>query len=203
MTAALSLPWAKVEVGMHVELGGRVWSVDKLKAKGKLVKVTVSSTAGTFTRELKAKDSVPIARPKTRTSGAPAKMPKKGPLHDASGAQLRWAKPGDATATKPPEKPRGGDWETPKGKAEKVIARVMPGATLVGATPDESGGWYVPPIGPDTIAAHLFLMHDLAPDAMSHEAMLKAHNDQHERALVAPFSALHVNHWHTKQRPSA
>lgn len=196
--------WRDVEAGMTVELGGDPYRVEKIKTKGKLTKVTATGRRGTFTREVKAKAEVAIHRPpaperkpKRRDSG---KLPKGGPLYDDTGAQRRWAEPGDAKATKPPEKAKGGPWDKPADKAEQRILDKLD-ATLVGATGDASTGWYVPKPGPDTLAAHLLLFHDLTPETGDYSAMVKMHDDNHARAAVAPFSPLHVNHWHTKQRP--
>ena len=201
----LKLKWRDVEAGMSVALGGDPYRVDKVKTKGKLTKVTVTGRRGTFTREVKAKAEVAIARPpagaRRPKKDEPGKLPKGGPLHDEHGAQRRWAEPGDLEATKPPEKAKGGPWDKPADKAEKRILKGLD-ATLVGATGDPATGWYVPKPGVDTLAAHLLLFHDIAPEGVDYAAMVKLHEDNHERARVAPFTALHVNHWHTKERPA-
>jgi hypothetical protein len=195
--STLSLPWSKVEAGMRVELGGRTWSVDKVKLKGKLVKVTVTSSVGTFTRELKAKAEVTIARPE--------------PLRDKRGAQTRWATEkelgaaglakGDPTATKPPTKTKGGSpWDKPAGQAERVLADGLR-AVLVGEAADETRGYYVPPVDLTTVAAHMMLFHGGDAWAEKGEAeLLTMHTIQHEQAKTTG-AAFAVNHWHTKARP--
>jgi hypothetical protein len=191
----LEISWREVEAGMRLELPGGTYVV------GKVVKVTLSGKAGTFTRELKAKSLVTVAR--------------KLPLHDARGQMSRWAanaehdkvlppeiEKGDPAATRPPSKAKGGAWDKPADKAEKSILKGLPGASLVGATGDASLGWYVPELDPSTIAAHLYLFHDIEAAAATFEELWAMHEAHHARALVAPFTSLHVNHWHTKERPA-
>jgi len=195
--------WRDVAEGARVILKGNPYEVTGYARDGKTVKVTVKGARGSFTTTVKRKDPVELA-PATATKKAgkskTAEIPKGGPLYDERGAQRRWAEPGDMTATKPPKKAKGGEWDEPKGKAERKVAEIL-GATLVGESTDPESGWYVPPVDPSTIAAHLFLYHDLKPASLLWEELDKMHADQHARALVAPFTALHVNHWHTEQRP--
>ena len=137
-------------------------------------------------------------------------------LHDEHGAQQRWAKKreldevmregaslpaGDSKATKPPKKPKGGEWEKPKGDAEKMIVDLL-SARLVGESHDEKAGYYVPPVDVSTVAAHLELFHGGIPDAVSDDEgrMLAMHGAQHEAAATGA-GVLAVNHWHTAKRP--
>lgn len=203
----LTLKWRDVEVGMSVDLGGDAYVVEKAKTKGKVVKVTVNGKRGRFSREMKAKDEVAIARREVNKPSK-GKRPRSkadapatgGPLHDEAGAQRRWAEPGDLKATKPPKKAKGGEWDKPADKAEKRLVKGL-GAKLIGATGNAELGWYVPKPDASTLAAHLLLFHDIELEANDYAAALKLHEDNHERAKVAPFTALHVNHWHTKERP--
>ena len=198
MSAPLALPWRSVEKGMRVELRGKVWLVDKIKLDGKLARVTVSGVAGTFTRDVKAKDVVTIARPE--------------PLRKR-GAQTRWAtdterdladpslKPGDASIVKRPAKARGADWSEPQGKTERDLAKRLD-ATLVAEAVDESEGYYVPPVDVSTILAHWQIFHGGTLDALTELDALSLHADEHTAALSGrPADALAVNHWHEKRRP--
>jgi hypothetical protein len=200
----MKLKWRDVEAGMTVDLGGDPYKIDKIKTKGKVAKVTATGRRGTFTREVKAKAEVSIARkaePTRDSKRQPSgKVPTGGPRNDEQGTPRRWAEPGDAEYTKPPKKAKGGPWDKPADKAEKNVTKML-GATLVGATGNAAEGWYVPKPGADTLAAHLLLFHDVTLESNDYAAMVKLHDDQHARAKVAPFSPLHVNHWHSKERP--
>ena len=206
--------WRDIVAGAIVDMGGKPFTVEKIKVKGKAVKVTVTSKAGTFTRELKGKAEValydvPVKATPPRSSRPPG--PSRavaeaevagGPLHDASGRQRRWAEPGEGVVLEAPAPAKGGDWSAPKGKAEATVASLL-GAFLVGESTDTASGWYVPPVDPSTIAGHLMLFHDLVPESVDWETLAQMHADQHARALVHPFTTLFVNHWHTEQRPSS
>jgi len=191
----MRLPWSKVEAGMTVTLKGRDFSVARAKVKGKRVKVMLEAAGGTFKSEVRAKDEVDIA------SARPAKITKRSPLRDETGAQQRWATTTEHKSTlKPPVKASGGEWDEPKGKAERVIMAELPGAKLVGEATDEKTGWYVPPVDPSTVAAHLFLFHEAELDHLSPTALMDFHDNAH-RAAVDTGEPLAVNHWHTKERP--
>jgi len=199
---ALELPWAKIEKGMRVELGGRTYTVEKVKPKGKRAKVTVALGGSTYTSEVKLKDVVTIARkpePKKKSK-------RREPLHDERGAQARWATekearrglpPGDPAVTEPPAPAEGGLWDTPATKAEKKLDRIL-GARLVGESLDEGAGYYVPPVDLTTVAAHWMIFHNGDDWETEGEAtLLLRHKLEHEDG--AP---LKVNHWHTEERPS-
>lgn len=203
--------WRDVLAGAIVDMGGKPFTVDKLKVKGKAVKVTVTGKAGTFTREVKGKVEValydaPIAAAPTRASRPSSARAEPevvgGPLHDEHGRQRRWAEPGEGVDLEPPVAAEGGDWAEPKSKAEATVAGIL-GAVLVGESTDTASGWYVPPVDPSTIAGHLMLFHDLTPEAVDWAVLDQMHDDQHAHALVAPFTTLFVNHWHTEQRPTS
>lgn len=204
---AWELPWAKVERGMRVELGGKVYVVDKVKPKGKRVKVTVTGQGSTFTSEVKAKDLVTAAHRET-----PKRKPGKtieGPQRDERGRGLRWATEkehdevlgkGDPTVTKRPDRAVGSPWDAPVGKAERALADIL-GAHLVGEANDTAVGYYVPPQDITTVAAHMMLFHGGDAWAEHGEAkLLEMHELQHEQARTSG-ATFAVNHWHTKVRP--
>lgn len=194
--------WAKVKPGERVELKGKPYVVAKIKAKGKRAKVTVVGAAGRFTSEVKLKDEV--------------KRVKRGKLYDRDGRMQRWAEPdevkhaarvagqglpdaGDPAVTEPPRKKFGNPWETPRDKVERKLTELM-GARLVGEADDETSGWYVPPVDVTTIAGHLALFHGTDTSSYGIDDMRELHELEHQQALSGV--ALHVNHWHTEERPS-
>lgn len=194
--------WSKIEAGENVLLKGESYVVEaitKKPKKGKAI-VTINGRRGRFAgREVKLDDKVERGSDDPK-GGKPEKV-KGDPLHDAEGRQRRWAHPGELEAVIAPHKPKGGPWDKPKGAAEKAVAKIL-GATLVGETDDEHVGWYVPPVDPSTIAAHLMLFHDIALDGETYAEMVKLHDDAHARHEREPFGApLHVNHWHKEKRP--
>jgi hypothetical protein len=177
--------WADVDKGDTVELGGREYRVVKIKKGKRKAEVMVETRGRYASSKVSLADRVKLA-----------------PLHDASGAQKRWAteKERAKALRKPPRPAAGGAWDEPKGKAEKVFSRVL-GARLVGESIDNGGGYYVPPVDVSTVAAHLALMHGGIPGACQDDEgkMLAAHAAQHvEAAKGAP---LPVSHWHTEVRP--
>lgn len=196
--------WADLDEGAAVILKGQRYKVTKYKRKGKVVRVRLDGKLGVFDREVDAKAKVEVAPATVAASGrrstTPAKLPTKGALHDDEGRQRRWAKQGELDAVLPPSEAEGGDWAKPKGKAEKAITSVL-GATLVGEATDPDVGWYVPPLDPSTVHAHLLLFHDIEPEG-DYKALIAMHDRLHADALKGPFAALHVNHWHTKERPA-
>lgn len=199
--------WADVKKLDVVELGGREWTVAKIKAGKKKAHVRVEMGRRVAESDVKLADRVKIVG---HAKSAPSS------LHDEHGAQQRWAKKreldevmregaslpaGDSKATKPPKKPKGGEWERPKGDAEKMIVDLL-SARLVGESHDEKAGYYVPPVDVSTVAAHLELFHGGIPDAVSDDEgrMLAMHGAQHEAAATGA-GVLAVNHWHTAKRP--
>lgn len=195
--------WADVKKHDVVELGGRAWRVVKIKAKGKKADVMVEFKGRYAESKVKLADRVKIAKKGDGT--------KRGPLLDESGTARRWATKkeaaevgvalpaGDAKQTTPPKKPSGDPWERPADRIERKLDELL-AARLVGATTDESAGYYVPPVDVSTVASHLNLFHGGIPSACEDEgAMLKAHEAQHAEALRG--MPLAVNHWHTATRP--
>jgi hypothetical protein len=192
--------WAKIAKGDRVELAGRVWTVEKIKPKGKLVKVSVRSGAKTAASEVPAKGKVKLA-------------PLHEPVAGTSGkAQTRWATreehaaqgigPGDPTLTKPPAKPGPDVWETPQGRVERKLDELL-SARLVGEATDTDAGYYVPPVDVTTVASHMALFHPNAYDAAKDEAtMLAGHEHEHRMAREGK-KRLDLNHWHTPTRPKA
>lgn len=197
--------WSDVKKGDVVELNGRDWRVVKIKAGKKKAEVMVEHKGRYGSSKVKLADRVTIAKKGDGT--------KRGPLTDASGTAQRWATKkeaaevgvglpvGDSTVTKPPKKPSADPWERPADRIEKKLDELL-SARLVGASTDESKGYYVPPIDVTTVAAHLALFHGGIPERLHEEgegAMLKAHDAQHAEALKG--APLAVNHWHTETRP--
>lgn len=193
--------WADVKKGDTVELAGRAYRVVKIKPKGKRAEVMVETKGRYAESKVKLSERVVIV----------ARKADRPPLHDEDGRANRWAtkkeaaevgvvlKPGDARKTKPPAKPKGGSWEKPAGKTEKMLDSLLQ-ARLVGETNDESAGYYVPPVDVATVASHLALFHGGIPERCEDEgAMLAAHAAQHAEALRG--APLAVNHWHTAKRP--
>lgn len=190
--------WADVNAGMRVELKGREYVVTKIKPKGKRAVVVVVGGGGRFESEVKVKDAVKIIK---------AAKPDKSKLRSSTGQMNRWATEkeharavpqGDAGQTTPPRPAMGEAWETPVDKVERKLAKVL-GAHLVGEATDESSGYYVPPVDVTTIAAHLALFHGTDVSAYGIDDLVELHRNEHESALAG--QALHVNHWHTKERP--
>lgn len=199
--------WADVKKHDVVELGGREWRVVKIKAGKKKAEVMVDYKGRYAESTVKLADKVTIVKKGDGT--------KRGPLHDETNAQRRWATKrevegvlgkgglpaGDASVTKPPEKAKHGDpWERPVDRIEKRLDDLL-SARLVGISTDEDAGYYVPPVNVSTVASHLALFHGGIPEACQDDEarMLAAHASQHEEALRG--APLAVNHWHTPTRP--
>lgn len=197
--------WADVKKHDVVELNGRDYRVTKIKPKGKKAAVMVEYKGRYIESKVKLADRVKIAKKGNGT--------KKGPLYDADGNARRWATKkeaaevgvvglpaGDSSKTEPPAKPKGDPWsDPPRAKTETMLAEML-NARLVAETPDESAGFYVPPVDVSTVASHLALFHGGIPPACEDEgSMLEAHEAQHSEALRG--MPLAVNHWHTAKRP--
>ncbi len=193
MSAPRLVAWRDIEAGSLVELKGKPWHVDRVKVKGKAAHVTVTSAAGTFTRELKAAALVELVDGHA----------EGGPLHDARGAQRRWATEAEAAAVTPaprPEVGKGPRWDAPATDPAGVAVESILGARLVAETPDEAAGYFVPLLDVTTVRAHLTIYHGVAAhEQPADEARcLEAHRAAHESG-----EALVVNHWHSKRRPGA
>lgn len=196
--------WADVKKHDVVELGGREWRVVKIKPGKKKAEVMVDYKGRIAESTVKLADKVVIVKKGDGT--------KRGPLHDGTNAQRRWATKkelkaeglpaGDSTITKPPTKAKHGDpWESQTDRIEKSLNDLL-SARLVGISTDEDAGYYVPPVNVTTVASHLALFHGGIPEACQDEEarMLAAHESQHAAALKGE-GVLAVNHWHTPTRP--
>lgn len=200
--------WGSLSKGAAVVLKGDRYEVTKHKVnkKGTKVDVVLEGRRGRFERTVDATLKVELA-PATGQRESRGRRSSKGevtggPLHDERGGQLRWATQGelDEVVAPDPDKLKA-PWAKAKGKAEKAIESVL-GATLVGQATDPEVGWYVPPLDPSTVDAHLLLFHDVQPEG-DYKTKLKVHDKLHADAIAGPFNALHVNHWHTKERPAS
>jgi hypothetical protein len=225
--------WADIAEGQAVLLKGRRWVVERIKVKGKKARVTVRSTLGEFEREMDAREKVELFdEPRTV---APV-VRKGGKLHakiqsDGRPAvqQQRWAKQrelDDAIVPPKPPKLKGATepWEPPADKVEKRLAKVL-GATLVGQSIEgREGEYWVPEVGPDTIAGHLLTFHHIRHDGVSldearktytetehtaeealalasYDAMVKTHEQEHEHMRTGVLIP-QTPHWHSKERPT-
>lgn len=193
--------WADLKKGASVELAGKTWTVLKIKSKGEDAKVTVERRGRQVKSVVRLKDAVTV-------------VSATATLTDASGLQSRWATQvehdaalnssslaaGDATITRPQSKPSGDPWQAQRSETEAMITDLLQ-ARLVGEAADERVGYYVPPVGITTVAAHLALFHGGIPDAVASDdaRMIAAHEAQHVAALTG--APLAVNHWHTDTRP--
>ncbi len=198
--------WADVKKHDVVELAGREYRVVKIKPKGKKAAVMVETKGRYAESKVKLSERVVIVKKGDGT--------KRGPLHDETSAQRRWATKreledslgkglpaGDPSVTKPPTKAKSGDpWETQADRIEKTLGDLL-SARLVGVATDEDAGYYVPPVNVTTVASHLALFHGGIPEACADDEkkMLAVHEVQHAEALRG--MALAVNHWHTPTRP--
>jgi len=166
--------WADVASGQSVMLNGREWSVVSVKSKGAKLRVTVSGAPGTFSEKVKPTARVELS-PLHRTGNAQGSVTM---------TQTRWATPLEAVE----------GW-APRGKVEKRIVEKL-GGRLVSET--VGGVEYVPAVDPSTIAAHLWIYHDMqAVDFDDFASMAALHNTDHESAP----GALHVPHTHSRNRP--
>lgn len=193
--------WGDVAKGDRVQLGTRVLVVDKVKHKGKKVRIVVHDKLGTFDREVKAKDAVTIVPLRKLGDGRAS----SDDLHDRMGAQQRWAKQGESDGDEPKPKKRkqlegphhGSPWDTPADKTERTLQQVL-GATLVEESIDGGRTYAVPPVDISSVAAHLLIMHggELGPDSDPVQLMA-VHSALHEDNDVA----VKVPHYHSETRP--
>lgn len=185
--------WADVKKGSVVELAGKTYRVDKIKPKGKVVKVTVSHRGDRFSHEVAAKGAVTLVS----KNGGGVDFEKL--LHDADGRQQRWASESEVEPPRKSSKPSkpGGAWDDPKGKAEKAIAKL--GGTLV-AEGRSDGPYSVPPVDVTTVRAHWMLFHegDVWRD-LDEAALLQRHAAFHAQPEDEQDHLIH--HTHTKERP--
>lgn len=176
----MKVKWKRVEVGQIVELGGREWTVEKHKPKGKRILVAVRS--GSYRDEAKVDPDVKVTiverkPPKPKKASSPAKPPK--PAH-------------------------GDPWETQSDRIERKLDEIL-GAKLVGESVDGGREYYVPMVDVTTVAGHLAIFHageklpDWAHD--NEDQMMIAHARAHTDAVEGKHE-LATMHWHTEQRPT-
>lgn len=232
--------WADIEQGAAVMLKGRRWTVERIKVKGKKATVTVRSTLGEFTRVMDAREKVELFD-KPRTGGVDFKRllregdKKGGKLHakiESDGRpavqQQRWAKPRELDEVIAPKRPKlkgaTEPWQPPADKVERKLEKIL-GATLIGASIEgREGEYWVPEVGPDTIASHLLTFHHIRFDGVSVDVARKAYSEaEHtsaEALTLADYDAMvaihereheHMRtgvlvpqtpHWHSRERPT-
>lgn len=165
--------WAKVRRGDVVELGGREWTVEKIKPKGKHLRVDVRSGGHTASSKVDPDEKV-------RLAGGEPKRPR----------------------TTPPKPATGDPWETQQDRIERKLDEILH-ARLVGEATDTDVGYYVPPVDVTTIASHMAIFHGGIPDAAEGDEarMLELHSRAHV-ATEAGDETLAINHWHTDRRPT-
>lgn len=168
--------WAKIRRGDVVELGGRDWTVEKIKAGKKKADVRVRSGSRTAESRVRLDEKVRIAEPPK-----PKKVKRPAPT--------------------PPKTPHGDPWETQQDRIEKKLGELL-NARLVGESTDGGEAYYVPPVDVTTVAAHLVIFHAATYDqAMTPGEMLRQHEREHAEALVGDRDLI-PHHWHTELRPT-
>ena len=174
--------WSQVRPGELVELSGRVWTVERVKPKGKVLRVTVRSGPH-------------VAGAKVDPAGKVRIAERPAPHRQARAPQRKKPR---ASATRP--KPAHGDpWETQQDRVERKLDQIL-GARLVGESTDGGSSYYVPPVDVQTIRAHMMVFHgDPARDATEVQ-LLERHEAEHKAS--ASGAALAVAHWHTEKRPT-
>ena len=201
--------WRDVTPGATVLLKGNEWRVEKIKLKGKVVKVTVKGTAGEFTRELDAKGKVELVA---------AGWATKAQADAADRLQAR----SEATH-KPPRLPKAKMAEAKRElakeppAAERTVRKYLD-AKLLAVEVD--GVYVMPHPNPSTIAAHLLAFHGVtatgatlaeakqlarthspesAVELLSWAKLKAAHDEAHSKIESGAIAAL-VPHLHTNER---
>lgn len=177
-------PWSKIRKGDVLDLGGREWTVEKIKPGKKKAEVKIRHKSNVVRDTVRLADKVRIAE--RRATSAPQKPAK--------------TKPPKKMPPEPPKPAEGDPWETQQDRIERKLDDIL-GAKLVGESIDGAATYYVPPVDVTTIAAHLLIFHG-GVDA--HEAgadMLKRHAAEHAAAERGE-TTLTMPHWHTEQRPT-
>lgn len=169
--------WAKIRRGDVVELGGRDWTVERIKAGKKKADVRVRSGSRTAESRVRLDEKVRIAAPPK-----PEKKPKR-------------------PAATPPKTPHGDPWETQQDRVERKLDELL-SARLVGESTDGGEAYYVPPVDVTTIAAHLAIFHAATYDqSLTAGEMLAQHEREHAAALAGDHDLV-PHHWHTELRPT-
>lgn len=178
-------PWSKVKKGDRLDLGGRTWTVEKIKPGKKKAEVKIRHKSNVVRDTVKLADKVRIAdKPEPvqrRRAEPPPAKPKK-------------------QKKRPPEPATGDPWETQQDRIEKHLERIL-GARLVGEATDPDAGYYVPHVDVTTVASHLAIYHGAIDPGMSEVEMLAQHEKEHAEHLDGE-RRFTMNHWHTEKRPT-
>lgn len=176
--------WSKIRKGDVLDLGGREWTVEKIKPGKKKAEVKIRHKSNVVRDTVKLADKVriaersaPAAPRKAEKPAPPKKMPKK-----------------------PPQPAHGDPWETQQDRIEKKLDEIL-GAKLVGESIDGERTYYVPPVDVTTVAAHLLIFHGGVDAHEDAAGMLHRHAAEHAAAERGE-TTLAMVHWHTEQRPT-
>lgn len=178
-------PWSKIKKGDALDLGGRVWTVEKIKPGKKKAKVRIRHRSNVVDDTVRLDDKVRIAEK--------PEPPKRG-RRDAPPAKPAKQK------KRPPEPATGDPWETQQDRIEKQLGKIL-GAHMVGESTDGGGAYYVPPVDITTVAAHLAIFHGTIDPTESGAEMMKRHALEHEEHLAGD-RRFTMHHWHTEKRPT-
>lgn len=172
--------WKKVGRGERVELNGREWIVDKVKPKGKRLRVVVRSGQHVIDAKVDPDAKVRLAEDE------PTAKPKRREVKPAT----------------PPKPATGDPWETQQDRVERKLDQIL-GARLVGEATDTDAGYYVPVVDLGTVAGHVAIFHGVIPPEYRHDAqgLLGWHAREH-LAAEAGNRELPINHWHSEKRPT-
>lgn len=180
-------PWSKVKKGDVLDLGGRQWTVEKIKPGKKKAEVRIRHKSNVV------RDTVKLAE-KVRISDAPPPRERRAPAAPAKPAKQKKQK------VTPPIAAHGDPWETQQDRIEKQLAKIL-GARMVGEATDPDVGYFVPPVDITTVAGHLAIFHGTIDPTADVADMLAQHALEHEEHLAGDRRFVQ-NHWHTEQRPT-
>lgn len=179
--------WSEVKKGDVLDLGGRQWTVEKIKPGKKKAEVKIRHKSNVVRDTVKLAEKVRIAdRPE------PPRRARQAPL-------VKVEKPKKQKVA-PPVAAHGDPWETQQDRIEKQLAKIL-GARMVGESTDPDVGYFVPPVDITTVAAHLALFHGTIDPTADVADMLAQHRLEHEEHLAGDRRFVQ-NHWHTEQRPT-
>lgn len=172
--------WSKIRPGERVELNGRTWVVEKVKPKGKRVRVVVRSGSHVIDSKVD-----PDAKVRIAGEPRPVKTKKRKP-----------------PPVKPPAPAVGDPWETQQDRVERKLDQLL-GARLVGEATDADAGYYVPLVDIATVAAHAAIFHGQIPEQYRDDAQaLVAWHAREHLAAEAGNREFPIHHWHTEKRPT-
>lgn len=173
--------WSEIRRGDVLDLGGREWTVEKIKPGKKKAEVKIRHKSNVVRDKVKLADKVRVAERAQRAKTTSARStPKKMP-------------------TTPPVPATGNPWETQQDRIERKLGELLE-ARLVGESTDGGAAYYVPPVDVTTIAAHMLIFHGGATGIDELE-MLTRHAAEHAAAERGE-ARLNIDHWHTPQRPA-